>query len=116
MKPAARKQAAKYMIENSSLSQRTACRLAGISRSAYAYRACPPNDAKLRNLKPVFFGHYWYQSVIPKKLSDYAACLDYSVANKDINMGKLAAYRMNGESRLQNDHFAYVESIYASAD
>ena len=48
MKPAARKQAAKYMIENSSLSQRTACRLAGISRSAYAYRACPPNDAKLR--------------------------------------------------------------------
>ena len=48
VKPAARKQAAKYMIENSSLSQRTACRLAGISRSAYAYRACPPNDAKLR--------------------------------------------------------------------
>ena len=68
------------------------------------------------NLKPVFFGHYWYQSTSPKKLSDYAACLDYSVANKDIRMGKLAAYRMNGESTLQNDHFVYADSIYASAD
>ena len=45
MKPAARKQAAKQMIENSSLSQRAACRLAGISRSTYAYRARPRNDA-----------------------------------------------------------------------
>ena len=36
------------MIENSSLSQRAACRLAGISRSTYAYRARPRNDAMLR--------------------------------------------------------------------
>lgn len=48
MKPAARKQAAKQMIENSSLSQRAACRLAGIRRSTYAYRARPRNDAMLR--------------------------------------------------------------------
>ena len=64
------------------------------------------------NLKPVFFGHYWYQSTNPKKLSDYAACLDFSVANKDIKIGKLAAYRMDGESRLRNDHFVYVDSTY----
>jgi putative transposase len=47
-KAGSRKQAAKYMVENISLSQRAACRLAGISRSAYVYRARPPSDAKLR--------------------------------------------------------------------
>ena len=66
------------------------------------------------NAKPVFFGHYWYQSNSPKKLSDFAACLDYSVANKDLPIGKLAAYRLHGESRLENDNFVYVDSIYAA--
>jgi len=66
------------------------------------------------NAKPVFFGHYWYQSTNPKKLSDFAACLDYSVANKDLPIGKLAAYRLHGESRLENDNFVYVDSIYAA--
>lgn len=48
------------------------------------------------------------------KLSDFAACLDYSVANKDLPIGKLAAYRLHGESRLENDNFVYVDSIYAA--
>ena len=61
MKPTARKQAAKYMIENGSLSQRAACRLAGISRSAYVYRTRPPNDAKLRErLKKLAAKHSSY--------------------------------------------------------
>ena len=67
MKPAARKQAAKYMIENSSLSQRTACRLAGISRSTYAYRARPRNDAMLRaRLKKLAARHssYGYKTLV----------------------------------------------------
>ena len=66
------------------------------------------------NAKPVFFGHYWYQGAKPTKLSDFAACLDYSVANKDLSIGKLAAYRLHEESRLNNDNFVYVDSIYAT--
>jgi len=72
--------------------------------------------AEYDDLKPVFFGHYWHRGETPQKLSDFAACLDYSVASKDLTIGKLAAYRMGNESRLDNDHFVYVDSMYAKSN
>ncbi|HEY3369380.1 MAG TPA: metallophosphoesterase [Prolixibacteraceae bacterium] len=54
--------------------------------------------------KPVFFGHYWLQGH-PQLFRGNICCLDYSVA-KD---GCLAAYRFEGEKRLSNDHFTFVE-------
>ena len=65
------------------------------------------------NLKPVLFGHYWRVGKNPRKLTDYSACLDYSVANKEIGNGKLVAYRLNGEGPLDDNNFVYVESSYA---
>ena len=66
------------------------------------------------NKKPVFFGHYWDRKDNPHSLTDYAACLDLSVANKEIDDGKLCAYRMGGELTLQNENFVYVESRHAA--
>ena len=64
--------------------------------------------------KPIFFGHYWNRGDTPEKLTDYAACLDFSVADKETDKGKLVAYRYQGESEIQNRHFVYVDSIHAS--
>ena len=47
MKPASRKQAAKHMITVHNVSERTACKLAGISRTGYRYQAKPANDGEL---------------------------------------------------------------------
>ena len=69
---------------------------------------------KYDNLKPVLFGHYWRVSNKPRKLTDHSACLDYSVANKDISNGKLVAYRLDAENKLNDNNFVYVDSIYAS--
>ncbi|MBF0266948.1 MAG: metallophosphoesterase [Gammaproteobacteria bacterium] len=56
--------------------------------------------------KPVFFGHYW-MSRKPEILTDYVACLDYSVAKGD----KLVCYQWNdGDSKLSNDNFESVEA------
>lgn len=66
------------------------------------------------NKKPVFFGHYWDRKDNPHSLTDYAACLDLSVANKEIDDGKLCAYRMGGELTLQNENFVYVESRHTA--
>ncbi|MBC5772798.1 metallophosphoesterase [Pontibacter sp. KCTC 32443] len=59
--------------------------------------------------KPVFFGHYWLKgdaevSVYEKNV----CCVDYSVAK----MGKLVAYRWNGEQCLHPDNFYHVNPIY----
>ncbi|WP_422474559.1 metallophosphoesterase [Endozoicomonas sp. ALB032] len=54
---------------------------------------------------PVFIGHYWL-SGLPQKLTDYVACVDYSVAKKG---GRLAAYRWQGETVLDNRHFVWVD-------
>ena len=48
VKPASRKQAARHMIQNHRLSERTACRLMGISRTGYRYIAKPRDDEPLR--------------------------------------------------------------------
>ena len=48
MKPAGRKQAATHMIANHRISERAACRLTGISRTAYRYHVKPSDDDVLR--------------------------------------------------------------------
>ena len=53
---------------------------------------------------PLFFGHYW-QDGKPRPQTDNVACLDYSA----VNGGRLAAYRMDGESRLSADKFVWVD-------
>jgi hypothetical protein len=54
---------------------------------------------------PVFFGHYWLQGE-PVISSDYAACLDISVAKK----GFITAYRWSGESVLSSNNLVYVRA------
>ncbi len=52
---------------------------------------------------PVFFGHYWL-SGRPEPLRKNIACLDYSA----VNDGRMTAYRFNGETALNKDHFVWV--------
>ena len=53
--------------------------------------------------KPVFFGHYWMQGT-PAPASDFAACVDYSVAAG----GKLVAYRFAAGEPLSSRNFTWV--------
>lgn len=53
--------------------------------------------------KPTFFGHYWFQGD-PRKVSESAACVDYSVAAG----GKLVAYRWHGEPAIDDGNFHWV--------
>lgn len=55
---------------------------------------------------PVFFGHYWMTGT-PKPLRDNLACLDYSA----VKYGKLVAYRMDGETRLDPAKFVWLEVV-----
>jgi len=59
--------------------------------------------------KPVFIGHYWLNATQPVVLADNVACLDFSVANG----GFLCAYRWNGEHKLNNANFVWVESSFS---
>lgn len=52
---------------------------------------------------PVFVGHYWLHGK-PKPLRHNVACLDYSA----VKYGRLAAYRYDGELRLNASKFAWV--------
>ncbi|WP_207061964.1 metallophosphoesterase [Motiliproteus sp. SC1-56] len=54
--------------------------------------------------RPLFIGHYWREGE-PAPITPNIACLDYSA----VKYGKLVAYRMDGESRLQPEHFVAVE-------
>jgi hypothetical protein len=54
--------------------------------------------------KPLFVGHYWLRGK-PQPLRHNLACLDYSAVHK----GKLVAYRMDQETRLQADKFVWVD-------
>ncbi|MBK8473984.1 MAG: metallophosphoesterase [Sphingobacteriales bacterium] len=53
--------------------------------------------------KMVFFGHYWLKGE-PSFYRADICCLDYSVAKG----GKLVAYRLNEESRLEKNNLIYV--------
>jgi len=55
---------------------------------------------------PVFFGHYWLSGT-PSLSSEYAACLDFSVAKG----GFLSAYRWSGEKVLFQNNLVYVTAI-----
>ena len=57
-------------------------------------RLTPPAD------KPIFFGHYWFTGM-PRICTPTSACVDYSAGNG----GDLVAYRWDGESHLNSDHF-----------
>jgi hypothetical protein len=57
--------------------------------------------------KPVFVGHYWLSADRPEVLTENVACVDYSVAKG----GFLCAYRWQGEQKLNNDHFVWVEGV-----
>jgi len=53
--------------------------------------------------KKVFFGHYWLKGE-PSLYKENICCLDYSVAKG----GKLVAYRLNGENKLDKSNLTYV--------
>ena len=53
--------------------------------------------------KKVFFGHYWLKGE-PSLYRDNICCLDYSVAKG----GKLVAYRLDGENKLDKKNLVYV--------
>lgn len=61
------------------------------------------NDYYQSKDKNIFFGHYWLKGE-PSLYKENICCLDYSVAKG----GKLAAYRLNGETKLDKSCFTYV--------
>ena len=61
------------------------------------------SDFYSENEKPVFFGHYWLQG-IPFLIRENICCLDFSVAKG----GSLAAYRFDGEKKLDGSKIVYV--------
>ena len=55
---------------------------------------------------PVFYGHYWRRG-LPIQGQDWTprtACVDFSA----VNTGDLVAYRWDGETEIQADHYAGV--------
>lgn len=52
----------------------------------------------------LFVGHYWCNGT-PGPLKHNLACLDYSA----VKGGKLVAYRLDGETRLDPTHFVWVD-------
>jgi hypothetical protein len=53
--------------------------------------------------KPVFFGHYWFKT-LPFLLKNNVCCLDFGAAKG----GYLAAYRFNGEKKLDAKNLVWV--------
>ena len=58
--------------------------------------------------RPVFFGHYWLTG-LPHLIRENVCCLDYSVAGYRGD-GRLVAYRFDGEQRLDESKFVWVEA------
>jgi hypothetical protein len=68
----------------------------------------PPGEQSFsyRGDVPVFYGHYWRRG-LPRRGVDFTertACVDFSA----IKTGALVAYRWNGESEIQEDHYVNV--------
>ena len=59
--------------------------------------------------RPVFFGHYWLTG-LPRLIRDNVCCLDFSVAGYRGD-GRLVAYRFDGEQKLDESKFVWVEAI-----
>ncbi|WP_194755895.1 metallophosphoesterase [Aliidiomarina indica] len=85
-------------IPNPSKNQKALAALAKLSADPRVLR-----EFSYQGNKPVFFGHYWLTGT-PQAQSKYCACVDYS-AGRD---GPLTAYRWQGESELNDDHFLAV--------
>ena len=66
-------------------------------------------DFYRENERPVFFGHYWLTG-LPELIRDNVCCLDYSVAGYRGN-GRLAAYRFDGEQKLDASKFVWVDAV-----
>ena len=60
------------------------------------------------NERPDFFGHYWLTGT-PSLIRDNVCCLDYSVAGYRGD-GILAAYRFDGEQKLDANKFVWVNA------
>ena len=60
------------------------------------------------NERPVFFGHYWLLG-LPELIRNNVCCLDYSVAGYRGD-GRLAAYRFDGEQKLDASKFVWVDA------
>lgn len=56
---------------------------------------------------PVFYGHYWRKGLPMRGIdfTDRTACVDFSA----VKGGDLVAYRWDGESKIQEDHYFRVE-------
>lgn len=63
----------------------------------------PDFEPYSENEKPVFFGHYWLQT-LPCLLRNNACCLDFGAAKG----GYLTAYRWNGEKILNANNLCWV--------
>lgn len=61
------------------------------------------------NERPDFFGHYWLTGT-PSLIRDNVCCLDYSVAGYRGD-GRLAAYRFDGEQKLDASKFVWVDAM-----
>lgn len=62
---------------------------------------------------PVFIGHYWLEGT-PFLLAPNICCLDFSVAKKQEKgppVGKLCAYRWDGEQKLSVDKLVHVDRV-----
>ena len=92
MKPASRKQAARYMVQNYQLSERAACRLMGISRTGYRYIARPRDDEPLRSrmkelaAKQTAYGHPLLHAIL---------------RNEGLVINHKRSYRIYSEENLQ---------------
>jgi len=54
--------------------------------------------------KLLFIGHYWREGV-PRPVTDNIACIDFSA----VKYGKLVAYRLDDETRIDPDKFVWVD-------
>ncbi|MNZ93683.1 hypothetical protein D3C78_1127620 [compost metagenome] len=59
----------------------------------------------------LFVGHYWCKGT-PAPIRPNLACLDYSA----VMYGKLVAYRLDGERRLDRGKFVWVDVKRPGAD
>lgn len=102
VKPASRKQAARYMIQNHRLSERAACRLMGISRTGYRYIAKPRDDEAQRSrmkelaAKQTAYGHPLLHALL---------------RNESLVINHKRSYRIYSEENLQ----AHQETEKATA-
>lgn len=92
VKSDSRKVIAAHLIEQHRLSERTACRLAGVSRTAYRYQAKPKNDHTLRaRLK-----------ALAAEQSAYGYLLLHGLLKREgLVVNKKRTYRVYTEEKLQ---------------